>query len=67
MCIRDRASALRKISNYTREKPMKTGSTATSHMWIVNPFTRDWFTGLFSTHPPIESRIERLSEMHMDD
>jgi len=59
------ASALRKISSHVSEHPMKHGSTATSHMWIVNPFRGDWFTGMFSTHPPIEKRIERLEEMHM--
>ena len=58
------ASALRKISKYSAEHPMRTGSAATSHMWIVNPFRSDWFTGLFSTHPPIEKRIEMLQEMH---
>jgi len=58
------ASALRKISKYSAEHPMRTGSAATSHMWIVNPFKSDWFTGLFSTHPPIEKRIEMLQEMH---
>ena len=57
------ASALRKISAYAEKRPLR-GSSATSHMWIVNPFHRDWFTSLFSTHPPIEKRIERLEEMH---
>jgi heat shock protein HtpX len=55
-------SALRKISRVSEYKPIK-GSSATSHMWIVNPFTRDRFTSLFSTHPPIESRIQHLEEM----
>jgi heat shock protein HtpX len=58
------ANALRKISQYAKEKPMRSGSTASSHMWIVNPFKGDWFTGMFSTHPPIERRIERLEDMH---
>ena len=59
------ASALRKISHYARQQPMRSGSTASSHMWIVNPFRGDWFTGLFSTHPPIQKRIEMLEEMHL--
>jgi len=58
------ASALRKISRSARQQPLKSGSTATAHLWIVNPFNRDWFTGLFSTHPPIQKRIERLEDMH---
>jgi len=58
------ASALRKISSSARQQPLKSGSTATAHLWIVNPFKMDWFTGLFSTHPPIQKRIEKLEEMH---
>jgi heat shock protein HtpX len=56
------ATALRKISESAAAHPIK-GSSATSHMWIVSPFTSDWFTSMFSTHPPIESRIARLEEM----
>ena len=56
------ASALKKINEIARENPIK-GSAATSHMWIVNPFKPDWFTGLFSTHPPIARRIKRLEDM----
>ncbi len=56
------ASALRKISEMSERNPMR-GSSATANMWIVNPFHRDWFTGLFSTHPPIQKRIERLEEL----
>jgi heat shock protein HtpX len=58
------ASALRRISLIAKEHPIK-GSSATSHMWIVNPFQHDWFTGLFSTHPPIQKRIEKLNEMYL--
>ncbi|MFH0957051.1 MAG: M48 family metalloprotease [Candidatus Aenigmatarchaeota archaeon] len=56
------ASALRKISEMSRETPIR-GPSATSHLWIVNPFKDDWFTGLFSTHPPISRRIEKLQRM----
>ena len=52
--------ALTRISHSTREHTLR-GPTATSHLWIVNPFHKDWFTGLFSTHPPIKNRIERIS------
>jgi heat shock protein HtpX len=58
------ASALRKISAYVSHRPMK-GPSATSHLFIVNPFRSDWFTNLFATHPPIEKRIEKLEEMHL--
>jgi heat shock protein HtpX len=59
------ADALESISRFTEESPMR-GSSATSHMWIANPFREDWFTRLFSTHPPIHDRIRRLREMHLD-
>lgn len=51
------ASALRKIS---QTEGTLQGLAATSHLWIVNPFPPDWFTSLFSIHPPVEKRIERL-------
>lgn len=56
-------SALRKISAGAKEHPLRSGSPSTAHMWIVNPFGSDWFTGLFTTHPPIEKRIERLERL----
>jgi len=56
------ASALKKIETIAKEKPLK-GSAATSNMWIANPFRRDSFTGLFSSHPPMEKRIRRLQDM----
>lgn len=56
------ASALTKINDLARHNPMR-GSTATSHLFIVNPFKRDWFSNLFSTHPPIARRVKRLRDM----
>jgi len=57
------ASALRKISSYTQ--PMKKTSSATAHMFINNPFGSGGKRGkmirkLFSTHPPMEERIDAL-------
>jgi heat shock protein HtpX len=56
------ASALRKISQASERNPMR-GHSTTADLWIINPFHKDWFTGLFSTHPPIQKRIERLEEL----
>jgi len=56
------ASALEKISSYVDRNPMK-GSSATSHLWIVNPFKGSSFASLFSTHPNVESRIQKLKEL----
>lgn len=55
------ASALEKIE--------KTGSvarhqnTATAHLFFVNPLKGHSLANLFSTHPPIADRIQRLREM----
>lgn len=56
------ASALEKISTGVRRYPMQ-GNSATSHLFIVNPFKGSGFTNLFSTHPSIEERIRRLREL----
>ncbi len=56
------ASALRKISGFVKTHPSE-GNPATSHMWIVNPISSDFFSRLFSTHPPVEERVRRLELM----
>jgi heat shock protein HtpX len=53
------ASALEKLASASKSVPMK-ASPATAHMFTVNPLTAKSFANLFSTHPPIEKRIERL-------
>jgi heat shock protein HtpX len=56
------ASALEKISSYVDRNPMK-GSSATSHLWIVNPFKGSSFASLFMTHPSTDERVRRLKEL----
>jgi heat shock protein HtpX len=55
-------SALQKLGSY--EAPMARASTTTAHMFITNPFgahpAGKFVQQLFSTHPPIEERIEAL-------
>jgi heat shock protein HtpX len=53
------ASALRKIEAAVRRKPLP-ANPATSHMFIVKPFSGSGILSLFSTHPPTEERIARL-------
>ncbi len=53
------ASALRKLQEGNRRVPME-ANPATSHLFIVKPFSGQSLMSLFSTHPPIEKRIERL-------
>jgi heat shock protein HtpX len=57
------ASALAKLTAYSKREPMHEGNSATAHMFIVNPFAGNGFARLFSTHPPVEERIARLQAM----
>ena len=55
------ASALQKIDAYARRLPMQ-ASPSTAHLFIIQPFLGGMsFGSLFSTHPPIAKRIERLT------
>jgi len=63
-------SALEKIGGYAQ--PMRSRNHGTAHMWISDPFANGQAaamsggkTSLFSTHPPIAKRIERLRELGM--
>lgn len=56
------ANALRKISDASQRVPME-ASPATAHMFILSPLSGGGIRSLFSTHPPIEKRIERLRAM----
>jgi heat shock protein HtpX len=58
------SNALRKLHNASQKIPMD-ANPATSHMFIVNPLSGRGLLRLFSTHPPIEERIERLEAMHI--
>jgi len=55
------ARALRKIA--AESQPMARASGATAHLFFASPFTGRALAGLFSTHPPIEARIEALNRM----
>jgi heat shock protein HtpX len=57
------ASALRKLERGTEVVPSQTANPAFAHLYIVNPLHGQGWSGLFSTHPPIEERIRRLEEM----
>jgi heat shock protein HtpX len=61
------ASALQKISDGTARIPMKVNES-TSQLFIDNPLKAvrgRRMTKWFSTHPPVEERIERLQNMAM--
>ena len=59
------ASALKKIEYYAQRGVMPEATPATSHMFIVNPFSGvgGWMTSLFSTHPATAERIAKLEEL----
>ena len=50
--------ALKKLQSHSA--PMKSQNIATEAMYINNPLRKGFFGNLFSSHPPIEKRIERL-------
>jgi len=59
------AEALRKMAHGAAaiDNPQAEDNPATAHMFIVNPLHARRIDGLFSTHPPIGERIQRLREM----
>jgi heat shock protein HtpX len=61
------ASALEKLQNYVAHEHLDNDDTAkasTASLFIVNPFSGSGFINLFSTHPPMASRVARLKEIY---
>jgi len=61
-------SALQKISTKVQTKPIATNpaqapSPATAALWIVNPFKGSSLMEMFSTHPSMAHRVERLRKI----
>ncbi len=56
------SNALLKLENWRKIVPMR-GNPSTSHMFIVNPFTKRGLANLFSTHPSTADRIRKLNEL----
>lgn len=54
-------SALQKITSDSNS--LNSASTATASLYIINPFKGQNFNHLFSTHPPIEKRIQELKNL----
>lgn len=54
------ASALGKLEQAAQLRPMAHAGPSSAHLFIVNPLRGSSVFKLFSTHPPIEDRIQRL-------
>ncbi|BDU68617.1 protease HtpX [Geothrix oryzae] len=60
------ASALERLQSYNEQLPMQSAQPATAHMMIVNPLSAGGLMSLFSTHPPMAVRVERLRRMPIE-
>lgn len=56
-------SALKKIAHEVKYRPLKSGSHATSALFISNPFNGSLISRLFLVHPTISERIARLEKL----
>jgi len=61
------ASALEKLHNHIPQAHINNADTAhasTAPLFIVHPFSSGSLSNLFSTHPPMKLRIERLQQLY---
>lgn len=56
------AGALQRLEAWNRQLPMDV-NPATAQMYIVNPLSGGMIANLFSTHPPIPERVNRLKAL----
>jgi heat shock protein HtpX len=57
--------ALEKLEAYNKRIPMQISPSASSLCIVAPRLGRNLFAGLFSTHPPLEVRIEALKNMQI--
>ena len=57
------ADALEKIEKNVNVNPLRFGTTATAHLFIIQPFRGQVFLNLFLSHPPTQERVKRLRSM----
>jgi heat shock protein HtpX len=53
------AQALEKLGDYSRKIPMQ-ANPSTAHIFTISPLSGNSLMTLFSTHPPLEKRVEKL-------
>ncbi len=56
------AGALKKLEAQAKYKPLQ-ANPQSAHMFIVNPLSGQTLLTLFSTHPPIKNRIDKLEHL----
>lgn len=56
------ANALNKLHEGVAVRPIQSGNSSDSHLFIINPFLGG-LQNLLSTHPPVEKRIQKLESM----
>jgi heat shock protein HtpX len=62
-------NALRKISDRASASQWNKAnapSPSTSSLWFVNPLRGSSWSGLFSTHPPLEKRIKAITKVALE-
>ncbi|HKW89366.1 MAG TPA: zinc metalloprotease HtpX [Candidatus Acidoferrales bacterium] len=57
--------ALEKLEAYNKQIPMQISPSASSLCIVAPRLGRNFFAGLFSTHPPLDNRIEILKNMQI--
>lgn len=61
------ASALEKLHNHIPDAHLRNDDAqraSTAPLFIVHPFTSSSWSSLFSTHPPMHKRVQRLRSMY---
>ncbi len=58
------SAALLKLEKGAKNYRMQ-ASHATAHLFIVNPLRSGGLAALFSTHPPVKDRVERLRKLNI--
>lgn len=58
------SNALLKLESGAQRIPMQV-NPGTSHLFIINPLSGASMAKLFSTHPPIQERVEKLRQMRV--
>jgi heat shock protein HtpX len=64
----DLAAALEKLQAAAQQRPLAStpATNVTAHLFIVNPFKLQGLAALFSTHPSMTQRVERLKELDQE-